>query len=246
MSSAASLRCFAKNNERLLGIKMKKLAILLLVFSLLSLTGCGVLEFFGFGSGDSETTEICEIANDSGPTKITTEVRFVTNKGDNLSGYYVTTTDGKDTIFEYYYEKLATPAESIASGSSDRIIVCEGVIYYKDGVYYEGDQTWKPGSGTALDLKFYIDEDVLKDVTLSDDGTSLEAKVSADDLPSLIGTDLNAIGDATVSITTNGANLTMISVTCTTANGTMNVRTSYTYNPQDLFPDTEAEANAEA
>lgn len=246
MSSAASLRCFAKNNERLLGIEMKKLAILLLVISMLSLTGCGVLEFFGFGSDDSEATEICEIANESVPTKITTEVSFVTNQGDSLSGYYVTTTDGKNTIFEYYYEKLATPTESIALGTTDRIIVNEGVIYYKDGVYYEGDQTWKPGSGTAFDLKFYVDADVLSDVTLDEAGTSLEAKVSAEDLPSLIGTDLGAIGDASVSISTNGVNLTMISVTCTTANGTMNIRTSYTYNPQDLFPDTEAEADAEA
>lgn len=238
MSSAVSLRCFAKKNERLLGIEMKKLAILLLVLSLLSLTSCGVLEFFGFGS-DTGAEEICEIANQSVPTKITTEVSFVTTKGDKLSGYYVTTTDGEDTIFEYYYEKLATPAESIASGSSDRIIVCEGVIYYKDGVYYEGDQTWKPGTGTALDLKFNLDPSVLSDVVVSEDGTSLDAVVSANNLASIIGTDLGATGDATVSIATNSANLTMISVVCNTANGTMSIRTSYTYNPQDLFPETE-------
>lgn len=227
-----------KNNERLLGIEMKKFVILLLVIGLLSLTGCDLLQ-----SSPDGAEVICEIANKSKPTKITTDVNYVTNKGDTLTGYYVTTTDGTDTIFEYYYEKLATPEESIAGGSSDRIIVSEGVIYYKDGAYYYGDeQSWKPGTGTAFEIKLNVDSELIKDAVINEDATVLEGKVGKEDLKSLIGTDLGAVGDSTVAIETNGVNMTMLTVSCTTANGTITVRTSYTYNPQDLFPEeTDAE-----
>ena len=231
-----------KNNERLLGIKMKKFVILLLVFAILSLTGCGL-----FGQKDGATdvgaSLICEIANNSKPTKITTEVNYVTNTGDTLLGHYVTTTDGVDAIFEYDYQRFATPAESLESGNYDRIISSKGVINYKDGSYYSGDEElWKPGTGTAFDLKFNMDASLLKDVVLSEDASSLDAKASAENLKALIGTDLNASGDATVSITTNGINLTGITVSCSTANGNIVIRSSFTYNPQDLFPETEENA----
>ena len=218
---------------------MKKFVILLLVIGLLSLTGCDILQKIGIGSSAGAEV-ICEIANRSKPTKITTDVNYVTNKGDALAGHYVTTTDGTDTVFEYYYEKLATPAESIASGSNDRIVVTEGVIYYRDGAYYYGDEeSWKPGTGTAFELKFNVDLEVIKDVVIDESVTTLEGKVGAEDLKNFIGTDLGAVGDATVILETNGVNLTMVTVTCTTENGTITVRTSYTYNPQDLFPEDE-------
>ena len=240
--SRFTLCSMRKNNERLLGIKMKKFVILLLVFAILSLTGCGL-----FGQKDGATdvgaSLICEIANNSKPTKITTEVNYVTNTGDTLLGHYVTTTDGVDAIFEYDYQRFATPAESLESGNYDRIISSKGVINYKDGSYYSGDEElWKPGTGTAYDLKFNMDASLLKDVVLNEDASSLDAKVSAENLKALIGTDLNASGDATVSITTNGINLTGITVSCSTANGNIVIRSSFTYNPQDLFPETEENA----
>ena len=221
---------------------MKKFVILLLVFSLLGLTSCGLLGKVGIGMPKG-TTDICEIANNSKPTKVTTEVSYITNASDTLQGYYVTTTDGVDVIFEYYYEKLATPAESLESGNYDRIISSEGVINYRDGSYYSGDEElWKPGTGTAFDLKFNVKESLLKEIVLNEDGSSLEAKVTPENLKDMIGTDLNASGDATVSITTNGANLTGITVSCSTSTGNIVIRTSFTYNPQDLFPETDEEA----
>ena len=117
---------------------MKKFVILLLVFSLLGLTSCGLLQRVGIGD-PSGTEAICEIARQSKPTKVTTEVHYVTNTGDELEGYYVTQTDGTNAIFTYYYERLATPAESVESGNSDRILAFEGVINFKDGVYF-GDE----------------------------------------------------------------------------------------------------------
>ena len=216
---------------------MKKFVIVLLVLSLLCLNSCGL-----FNKEDDQPSAveiICETANSSTPTKITTEVNYVTNSGDPLKGYYVTTTDGTNAIFEYYYERLATPAESIASGNSDRIISFEGIINFKDGTYFGDEEEWKPGSGTAFDLKFDMDAEILCDAVVNEDGNILDATVSAEELVSLIGTDLNAIGDATISLTTNGVNLTAVTVSCATANGTITIRTSYTYNQQELFPEPE-------
>lgn len=235
---AAVLLRLAKNNERFLGTEMKKFIILLLVFSLLSLTSCGLFEKLGFGGVDA--TDICEIANNSNPTKITTEVSLTTNQGDALSSYYVTATDGTNTVFEYDTEKLATPEDSLASGNFDRIVKEKGKIIYKDGAFYdENGEVLPTGSATAYELKFFIDEKLLKDVTVSEDGYTLEAKVDAEDVKSLIGTDLEAKGQVTLTVVTNGVNLTNVTFSCTTASGNMTVRTSYTYNPQDLFPETE-------
>ena len=90
----------AKKNERLLGTKMKKVVILLLVFSLLGLTSCGLLEKVGVGQ-PSEAEVICNIASQSKPTKVATEVTYLTNAGDKLDGYYETVTDGTNAIFNY-------------------------------------------------------------------------------------------------------------------------------------------------
>ena len=219
---------------------MKKFVILLLVFSLLGLTSCGLLQRVGIGD-PSGTEAICEIARQSKPTKVTTEVHYVTNTGDELEGYYVTQPDGTNAIFTYYYERLATPAESVESGNSDRILAFEGVINFKDGVYFGDEEEWKPGSGTAFDIAFNIDSSLLKEDVVNEDGNILDAKIAQENIAEFIGTNLNAVGDATVSITTNGVNLTAISISCATANGTVTIRTSYTYNNQELFPEVEEE-----
>lgn len=234
---------------------MKKVVILLLVFSLLTLSSCALFKkdepqveqppkeentptesLYPAG-----TEEICEIANKSKSTKITTEVTFTTNSGDKLQGYYVTTTDGESVIFEYYFERFATPAESLESGLDDRIVSFEGVINYHDGVYFGDEEDWTPGSGTAFDLVFNVDPALLKDIVVNEDGNVLDAKVTSEKLALLIGTNLNAVGDATVSISTNSVNLTAFVVNCATANGTITVRSSFTYNPQELFPEVEDE-----
>ena len=151
---------------------MKKFVILLLVFSLLGLTSCGLLQKVGIGA-PSAADLICEIANQSNPTKVATEVNYLTSANDKLIGYYETTTDGTNAIFHYYYERLATPAESIESGNSDRILSFEGTINYKDGAYFGDEEAWKPGAGTAFDLKFNVDVDLLQDVVVNEDGNIL-------------------------------------------------------------------------
>jgi hypothetical protein len=230
----------AKKQERLLGAKMKKFVIMLLVISILGLTSCGLLEKVGIGNPDG-TTEICEMVKQSTPTQVNTDVNYLTNSGDKLTGFYETVTDGTNVIFKYDYQRFATPAESVESGNSDRILAFEGVINFKDGVYFGDEEEWKPGSGTAFDIAFNIDSSLLKEEVVNEDGNILDAKIAQENIAEFIGTNLNAVGDATVSITTNGVNLTAISISCATANGTVTIRTSYTYNNQELFPQVEEE-----
>ena len=240
------IRLLRKNNERFLGIKMKKIALLLLVASLVAaFSGCALLEKIGIG-GNKKVAEICEIANQSAPTKVITDVSFVTNAGDSLKGTYKTTTDGTNMIFEFDTQRLATPAESLELGNSDRFISTKGIVNYKDGVFFgaEGDE-WRPGSGTTFDIKYNFDEKIFADATVSEDGAELVCTVSGEELISIIGTDLNAVGDVEITLTTNGHNLNKIVIKCATANGKFTISTSYTYNRQNLFPETEETEEAE-
>lgn len=222
---------------------MKVALIVLLIVAIVG--GGAVGGYFLFSdksdSNQTETAAIYEIANNSKPTKVTTEVSYVTTAGDALSGYYVTTVEGNDTIFEYTYDRLYTPAESIEEGTDERIKTLSGVIYYHDGVYSGDQEDWQPGSGTAMEIKFNLNKDDLKNPVLNSDGTVLTAKVSPENAKKIIGTDIKAVGDIDLVVETNGVNLTMITISCNTANGAMTIRTSYTYNIQDLFPEADAE-----
>ena len=234
-----------KNNERLLGTQMKKIVLMLLVLSLLCLPGCKNKSKDTDNSSNNSNTsnvveespvsKLCETAKKSNPTRVVTDVTYLTNAGDSLSGYYRTTTDGTNVIFEYYYEKIATPAESLASGNYDRIVPVEGVIYYKDGSYSSGDgENWRPGTGTAFDLKLNFDKNLFKNAVVSEDGQNLTVKLNATELAAFIGTNLNVVGEATVEISVIGQNLTGVKVSCTTANGNITINNSYTYSKQDL------------
>ena len=225
---------------------MKVAIIVILIVAILG--GLGVGGYFLFFNDNDKgndnvaqpTVDIYEISNKSKPTKVTTEVSYVTTAGDTLSGYYVTTIDGNDTIFEYTYDRLYTPAESIEEGTADRVKTLSGVIYYHDGVYSGDQEDWKPGSGTAMELKFHLSSGDLKNPTISEDGTILTAKVSPENAAKIIGTDIRAVEDIDLVVETNGVNLTMITISCRTATGSMTIRTSYTYNVQDLFPEADA------
>ena len=219
---------------------MKKFVIMLLVISILGLTSCGLLEKVGIGNPEG-TTAICDMVKQSKPTQVNTEVSYLTNSGDTLKGFYETVTDGTNVIFKYDYQRFATPAESVESGNSDRILSFSGVINFKDGVYFGDEEAWNPGTGTAFDLKFNIDPSLLSEIEVNEDGNELTAKVSAENLAAVIGTDLNAVGDASIVVTTDGVHLKAITVTCTTENGTMSIRSSYTYNQHVLFPEVEEE-----
>ncbi len=215
---------------------MKKTLALLLVAVLLSavcLTGCDIIYLF---TGESV---LYEVVNSSKPTRVTTDVAYSTNAGDKLSGFYVTSINGNDTVFTYEYQKLSTPEESLENGTDERIVTLSGTISYKDGVYSGDTEDWKPGVGTAFDLRFNIDKDLLDNVDINGDDTVLVATVSPENAVKVIGTDLGAVGDISITVETNAVKLTMVTLSCSTVNGTMTIRTSYTYNEQDLFPDEQ-------
>ena len=69
----------------------------------------------------------------------------------------------------------------------------------------------------------------------------IEKQMSAEELTEFVGTDLNTTGAATVTVVTSGTNLYSVTIVCTTATGTLTVTTSYTQNPQNLFPEAEPE-----
>lgn len=215
---------------------MKAFIILLLVFSILGGIGFGLL-YDSYGP-----KSVYEIAETSQPTKVTTEVSYSTVEGDVLTGFYVTSVNGSDTVFEYEYQRLATPADSIEDGNVDRIKTVQGVIYYHDGVYTSGDnEEWKPGVGTAVDLDFNLNKRYLSDIEFNEDETVLTAKIAPENAATVLGTDLRAIDDILITVETNGVNLTMVTISCMTQLGEMTIRTSYTYSAQQLFPESDAE-----
>ena len=215
---------------------MKNLIALLIVVSLLCFSGCSLIESF------TGSVTVYDIVAESQPTKVTTEVSYTTIDGDALTGFYITSVNGSDTVFEYEYQRLATPEESLKDGDLNRVKTISGVIYYHDGVYSYGDNAeWKPGTGSAIDLKFNIKEEYLKNVQFNEDGTVLTADITPENAIHVLGSDIRAVDDITIVVETNGVNLTLVTISCPTQIGDLAIRTSYTYNTQDLFPEADAQ-----
>ncbi len=211
----------------------KKIFVAFLILVLIVEIGLIGTRFFSLGGPD---VDIYEIASNSKPTKIITMVEFKTHAGETLNGKYTTVIDGADTMFDFRYQRFATPAESLENGTNDRIKTVEGTVYFVDGRYIGEEGEWIPGAGTAYEIKFNLDESKLSDVKESDDGAvfTLTAKIAPENCKAVIGTDLGAVGDVSILVRTNSANLTWIEISCKTANGDMKITTSYTYNEQTV------------
>ncbi len=219
---------------------MKKLFIVLLVVIIVAEASLAFLFMSGNANGgkntDNKDVDIFDIAASSKPTKVITYVSYLTDSGDKLDGHYITVIDGSNTMFSYRYSRLYTPAESFEEGTDDRIKTVEGVIYFIDGVYYADGESWVPGSGTALDLVFDLDETKLKDIVI--DGSSLTAKISKENCSDIIGAELSAVGDITIAVSTDSTYLRGIEISCATENGTISITTSYTYENQTVSVET--------
>ena len=50
---------------------------------------------------------------------------------------------------------------------------------------------------------------------------------------------LGDIEDIDIVVETNGVNLTLVTISCPTQLGSVTIRTSYTYNAQELFPESD-------
>lgn len=224
---------------------MKILVILLLLLSLAGGAGFGV---YYLQNAPEEPDDVYDVVMGSDtekakPTKVTTEVSYTTFEGDTLTGFFVTKISGNDTIFEFTYDRLYTPEESIQEGTDERIKTVSGVISYHDGVFMSGDEDkWRPGVGTALELNFNLKEELLLDPVYSEDGNTITAKIKPENAVEVLGTDINAVGNIDIVVETNGVNLTMVTIEANTRYGVVSVRTSYTYGKLgDLFPEADSQ-----
>lgn len=185
-----------------------------------------------------DSAKICDTVKTSSPTKIVTVVTYTDAKGEDLGGKYTTMIQGEDSIFEYEYRRYRTPEEGVADGSTEPIKTLTGKIYYKDHTYSaEGDQ-WDASTAVSADIKLDLQLEYLTSPTVSEDGTTLTATLTSENATKVLGTDLAAQGEISITVVTNGTNLTGIVLSCTTKTGAeVIVRTSYSYNPIELeFP----------
>ena len=202
------------------------LALLMLVSCVLAMVSC-------------KKSAIYELAANSAPTVIVTAVDYIDADGTQLIGDYTMSIEGDNSIFEFLYQRYRLPEDGVADDTYEMIKEKKGTIYYKDGAYSTDGDEYEAEAPTAIQLRFNLDKDYLKDVSISEDDTVLTAKISPENAKHVLGTDLKAAGDISITVKTNGVNLTMVFVECVAVNGaTVSVRTSYSYNSVNLeFPD---------
>ena len=202
------------------------LALLMLVSCVLAMVSC-------------RKSAIYELAANSAPTVIVTAVDYIDADGTQLIGDYTMSIEGDNSIFEFLYQRYRLPEDGVADDTYEMIKEKKGTIYYKDGAYSTDGDEYEAEAPTAIQLRFNLDKDYLKDVSISEDDTVLTAKISPENAKHVLGTDLKAGGDISITVKTNGVNLTMVFVECVAVNGaTVSIRTSYSYNSVNLeFPD---------
>ena len=217
---------------------MKKTISVILALSLV------LVCVFALGACKKNETAIWGLAASASPTKTVTIVEYVTADGEQLNGQYTMQVEGDDSIFDFSYERFRTVADGYNDESYDRIKSVSGTVYYKDGLFSEDGDSWETGVPTALDLRFDLKEEYLTNVSIDETDTVLTAEITPDNVAKVLGTDLSASGNVSITVETNGASLTRVYISCTTDTGaTLSIRTSYTYNPITLtFPSDEASA----
>ena len=185
------------------------------------------------GGSDKETKSISEVIAMSKPTVVTTHIAY--NGDDVLEGEFITRTDGAISVFEYNYQRLATVPEM----SDGRIKTVEGKIYYKDGQVYttEGEAWVDVDTYVTSPFTVRIEEDKFKTYELSEDGKTLEGTIVAENSERVLGTAINADGDISIEIITNGYSyLYYINVSYKAAGSgaLVTINTSYDYSSVEL------------
>ena len=169
---------------------MKKIVCLLLAIAcLLAVVSCG-----------GSKTSISDIVANSKPKTVTTRVYY--DGEDDLSGTYVTMTDGTNSVFEYEYQRYATIAE-MAEG---RIKTVKGKIYYKDGkVTANEGETWESAEiNEIVDFSVNLDESKFKTYSVSRNGKTLTGTITSENSSRVLGSAIDADGDISIEIITDG------------------------------------------
>jgi hypothetical protein len=212
---------------------------MLALATLFIFTGCDMI------SSTPKSEDIYKVVNTSQPTTITTQVSYAIPGDVTLTATYITKLDGDDSIFEYEYQRLATSAD-VELYPDSYVITKSGKTYYKDGLYsYNEGDTWEANAPASAFCEFYgikIVKTNLHGIEISEDGKMLTASIKPRKINDALGVDISLEEDGMVDIVvkTNGTRLTDIEISYVTAAGaTVIVGTSYSYSPNDLFPDAD-------
>ena len=122
---------------------MKKILSILLVFVMavscvFALASCGDNdpgEPPKLPGNEPETPKtVYEIIEDSNPTKVTSEISYVTAAGVSMNARYELLVSGEDYIFHYKYKRYNNPTTDGQNGLPP-ISDVDGYVYCKDGQY---------------------------------------------------------------------------------------------------------------
>lgn len=204
---------------------MKKIICLILALVCsFALFSCGEEE------GPAPEDTLIEIAGKSEPTKIITRT-YYTEKSTKIvyEGVYTTTIDGENFVLDYsYQEKAVVTPDTIFEGS---VATKSGQVQFKDGKYsIDGGETWfsEAPDSVTLGVTLNVAKANLGTYTVSNDGKTLEAELSADNVKALLGITIPA-ETAKAVITTNGTYLTGITVEYSSELADVVIATSYSY-----------------
>ncbi len=176
-----------------------------------------------------------ELVKNSKPTVVDTYTYTEdknTKKG--YEGFYKTILYPDSSYsFDYSYQKAnRVSVESIGQPS---LIEVSGTILYANGLYsVDGGETWfgEIPDVDALDIKLDINRDYLGKYSMSKDGKTLTARISADNAEKLLGiSEINAEGNVTVRIVSNGTYLWKLNVEYENAAAIISIQTTYSYVP---------------
>ena len=168
---------------------MKKIICLIL-----ALACC--FTFFACGKTDETLEAYLGMVNASEPTTITTKTTHT--RGDVVyNGMYTTVMNDEGFVFTYEYDEKAPITADSTTGS---IITKSGEIVF-DGKTYtvNGEATTVAPDIAYMSLTLNLNADTIGSYTLSRDGNTLTAKVSAEQVKAIFGTSFNTT-DATLTL----------------------------------------------
>ena len=191
------------------------------------------------GGGDVSAKTVEEIVESSVPTKVVTKVNYKLPVGHELAEYdldgiYSLVVDGGNSILTYSYGVLA----DIEDDADAPVKTVAGVLYSKNGKVSSDGVNWTPAGTASVTPEFNLIRSYFDTYVRSDDGLSVTATVSGADIDKIIGHTVDAVGDITVTVITNGVYLTDIVMTYkSTLGASVVVETTYSYNKVELeFP----------
>lgn len=219
-------------------IKMKRILGLILVLALA--LSC-VFVFAACKKDEpapTNTKTIYDLVASANPTKTVTLTDYV--KGDDVyTGEFIMSVEDNNSIFEFNYQRPRTIEEGATESSTNPIKEVSGVIYFKDGKFSEDGDKWTAEAPATTLFSFDLKAEYLTGATISNDGKTLTAEMSAENAIKVLGTDLKPQGTVKLTVATNGISLTKVVLEYTTVDGaSVKIDTSYSYNNITLvFPE---------